>query len=113
MRLIILICTLLLTACATEQTPIARSEDAVIIDVRSPQEFQQGHIPGAILLPLDRLQYEILYLVPAYDQIIYVYCRAGRRSALAAAILQDMGYTAVYDLGGVVDWPGELVVTGV
>jgi len=100
----------MLTACATEQTPAAFSEDAIIIDVRSPQEFQQGHIPEAILLPLDQLEYEIAYLIIAYDQIIYLYCQSGRRSVLAAAILQDMGYTAVYDLGGIIDWPGEIVI---
>ena len=78
-------------------------------DARSPQEFQQGHIPGAILLPLDQLEDEIAYLIAAYDQSIYLYCRSGRRSALAADILRDMGYTAVYDLGGIIDWAGELV----
>ena len=101
----------MLTACATEQTPTTFSDDAIIIDVRSPQEFQQGHIPGAILLPLDQLEYEIAYLVTAYDQSIYLYCQSGRRSAMALAILQDMGYTAVFDLGGIIDWVGELVIT--
>ena len=104
----------MLTACATEQEqPLTSiSEDVVIIDVRDPQEFQQGHIPGAILLPLDQLEDEIAYLIAAYDQIINVYCRSGRRSAIAAEILHDMGYTAVYDLGGIIDWPGEIVIPG-
>ena len=100
----------MLTACATEQPPTTFREDAIIIDVRNPQEFQQGHIPGAVLLPLDQLEDEVAYLIIAYDQIIYVYCQSGRRSALAAAILQEMGYTAVYDLGGIIDWSGEIVI---
>jgi len=61
---------------------------------------------------LSQLEYEITYLIIAYDQIIYLYCQSGRRSALAADILQDMGYTAVYDLGGIIDWAGELVFPG-
>jgi len=108
---LLIICTLLITACEPEELEtIAINADAIIIDVREQYEFLQGHIPGAILLPLDQLEEEISLLVPDLDQIIYLYCRSGRRSSLAANILAEIGYTAVFDLGGVNDWRGEIVV---
>jgi len=80
---------------------------AIILDVRTQQEFDTERIPGAILLPdyaVSDLAEEVL---PDLDALILVYCRTGRRSQSAARILADMGYTNVYDFGGLESWPYE------
>jgi len=80
---------------------------AIILDVRTSQEFYNERIPGAILLPdyaVENLAAEVL---PDKDAVILVYCRAGRRSQNAANMLVDMGYTNVYDFGGIESWPYE------
>lgn len=84
-------------------------KDAVILDVRTQAEFDQGHIPQAVLLPDTEIRQEATEILPDKDQTILVYCRSGRRSALAAQNLIDMGYTSVYDFGGIQDWTGEIV----
>lgn len=74
----------------------------VLLDVRTPEEFASGHISGAININVDELPNR-LSEVPK-DEPIVVYCRSGRRSAIAAQLLSDAGYTPIYDLGGIVDW---------
>ena len=86
------------------------SRDVLLIDVREPAEFASGHIPGAINVPLDILPDEISRLVPDLTQEIVVYCRSGARSRSAMRFLEEMGYTNITDLGGILDWPGEIVV---
>ena len=81
----------------------------VIIDVRRPEEYAAGHIPGAVLLPNESIGAEKPSLLPDNDQIILVYCRSGRRSKQAADKLVALGYTRVYDFGGILDWTGETV----
>ena len=81
----------------------------VIIDVRRPEEYAAGHIPGAVLLPNESIGAERPSLLPDNDQIILVYCRSGRRSKQAADKLVALGYTRVYDFGGILDWTGETV----
>ena len=85
------------------------SDDAVILDVRTQEEFDEGHIRDAVLLP----DYDVAALaatvLPDKEQIILIYCRTGRRSENAARELIEMGYTRVYDFGGIVDWTGEIV----
>ena len=81
---------------------------SVIVDVRTPEEYAEGHIPGAINIPLDTLGDEQPAELPDLDQRIYVYCRSGRRSATATAILAGIGYTDVVDFGGILDWDGEI-----
>jgi rhodanese-related sulfurtransferase len=83
--------------------------DVIILDVRTPEEFNSGHIPDAVLMPGALIPLEIHYAAPDLDQIILVYCRAGTRSARAARALVEMGYSAVYDFGGILGWPGEIV----
>ena len=79
---------------------------AVAVDVREPDEFQVGHIPGAKLLPLDDIEdADLPEILPDKNARILIYCRTGRRSALAAAQLFDLGYTHLYDLGGLNGWP--------
>ena len=81
----------------------------VIIDARTQEEYDQGHIPGAILIPeyeiADRVEKEL----PDKDQLILVYCRSGRRSKIAAEELVKLGYTNVKEFGGIIDWEYETV----
>ena len=81
----------------------------IIIDARTQEEYDQGHIPGAILIPeyeiADRAKKEL----PDKDQLILVYCRSGRRSKIAAEELVKLGYTNVKEFGGIIDWEYEIV----
>ena len=82
--------------------------DFIIVDARTEEEFAEGHIPGAILIP----EYEIADRAPAElpdkDQLILVYCRSGRRSKIASQALADLGYTNVKEFGGIIGWPYEV-----
>jgi rhodanese-related sulfurtransferase len=73
-----------------------------LVDVRTPEEFSAGYIPGAININLQELQQK-LGRIPT-DKPVIVYCRSGNRSAFAANILKQAGYTEVYDLGGIIEW---------
>ena len=82
---------------------------AVIVDVRTREEYDQGHIAGAVLLPDYELGSRAQTELPDKEATILVYCRSGRRSQNAAQKLAAMGYTDVRDFGGVIDWPYGLV----
>ena len=81
----------------------------IIIDARTQEEYDQGHIPGAIMIPeyeiADRAEKEL----PDKDQLILVYCRSGRRSKIAAEELVKLGYTNVKEFGGIIDWEYDIV----
>ena len=86
---------------------------ALIVDVRTPQEFASGRIPGAVLFPYDQIKgkaadFAALVGKVGADRPIVVYCRSGRRSALAAKSLADLGYRNVVDFGGIDRWKGPL-----
>ncbi len=81
----------------------------VIVDVRRIDEFETGHIPGAICIPNEDIIDTMPEALPDLNQIILVYCRSGRRSKEAAQKLYDMGYTNVFEFGGIIDWTGEIV----
>ena len=81
----------------------------VIVDVRRPDEFAAGHIPEAICIPNENIGTEQPEELPDLDQVILVYCRSGNRSKQAAQKLFDMGYTNVYEFGGIINWTGEVV----
>ncbi|MGX8795355.1 rhodanese-like domain-containing protein [Fusibacter sp. JL298sf-3] len=85
------------------------TESYLLLDVRTPEEYDAGHIEGALLKPLDTLESVAEEAFPDKDQMILIYCRSGNRSATAAKLLQEMGYTDVYDFGGIIDWPYEVV----
>ena len=85
-----------------------REDGHVIVDVRREDEYAQGHIPGAILIPNESIDVEPPKELPDFDQIILVYCRSGRRSKEAAQKLADMGYSNVYEFGGIIDWTGDI-----
>lgn len=84
-------------------------EDYVILDVRTAEEYAQGHIPQAVLLPHEDISAKAHVVLPEKDQLILVYCRSGRRSKIAAEALVDLGYTNVKEFGGIIDWPYEIV----
>ncbi|SCY22691.1 cyclophilin-like fold protein [Butyrivibrio sp. INlla14] len=81
----------------------------VIVDVRRQDEYDEGHIPGAICIPNESITDSMPSELPDLEQIILVYCRSGRRSKEAAQKLFDMGYTNVFEFGGIIDWTGEVI----
>lgn len=88
---------------------MGQDDNHVIVDVRRQDEYDEGHIPGAILIPNESIGSERPAELPDLDQVILVYCRSGNRSKQAAQKLFDMGYTNVYEFGGIIDWTGEIV----
>ena len=88
---------------------MAKDDGHVILDVRRQDEYVAGHIPGAILIPNENIGTEQPKELPDLAQIILVYCRTGNRSKQASQKLADMGYTNVYEFGGINDWSGEIV----
>ena len=83
-------------------------EGYVILDVRSQEEFDGGHIPGAILIPDTEITKKAEQVLTDKNQLILVYCRSGRRSKLAAEALVELGYTNIKEFGGIIDWPYEV-----
>ena len=79
----------------------------IIIDARTREEYDGGHIPGAILIPYDEIADRAEKDLPDKDQLILVYCRSGRRSKIAAEELVKLGYTNVKEFGGIIDWEYE------
>ena len=88
---------------------IDKGEYGVILDVRSLEEYNEGHIEEAILLPVSEIKEKVEAIIPDKDEVVLLYCRSGRRSATAAKDLIEMGYDNVYDFGGIIDWPYEIV----
>jgi Rhodanese-related sulfurtransferase len=83
----------------------------ILLDVRTQEEYDEAHIPGAVCLPNETITSEPPELLPDKDAVIYVYCRSGRRSKQAAEKLAAMGYTHVVEFGGLLTWPYETVST--
>lgn len=90
------------------QAKINAQESFVLLDVRTLDEYNSGHIPTAVLLPHDEISSKAETLVNDKSKEIVVYCRSGRRSALAAEALTKLGYTNVQDFGGISRWQGAL-----
>ncbi len=84
---------------------------SVLVDVRGPEEYAAGHIPGSINVPLNALE-GIRGAAPEFGTAIYLYCLSGARSAIAAARLRKMGYARVTDMGGIRNWKGEIETGG-
>ena len=130
----IVLAAVLLTACGqnreetkpTEETPNTQeavymnitAEEAkammdsqtgyVILDTRTQEEYDQGHIPGAIVISHDEITEKAESILTDKNQLILVYCRSGRRSKLAAEDLAKLGYTNIKEFGGILDWPYEV-----
>ena len=82
-------------------------EGYIILDVREQDEYDAGHIPGAILIPYTQIEAKASEMLADKDQLILVYCRSGRRSKIAAEALVELGYTNIKEFGGILDWPYE------
>ena len=95
---------------ADEAKALMDSEsDYTIVDARTQEEFDEGHIEGAIMIPEYEIEAKAESLLPDKNQLILVYCRSGRRSKIASEALVKLGYTNVKEFGGIIDWPYEIV----
>ncbi len=81
-----------------------------IVDVREEDELVEGYIENSVLIPLDTIKDNAEKILKDKDALILVYCRSGRRSAMACDILDELGYKNVYDFGGIIDWPFERII---
>ena len=81
----------------------------VILDVRTMQEYNEGHIPNAICIPNETIGEDIINKLPNKEQLILIYCRSGNRSKQAAQKLKNLGYTNLIEFGGIIDWAGDIV----
>ena len=123
--LFLLLAVVLLTACgqtkendqeaaymnitAEEAKQIMDTEQGyVILDAQTQEEYDQGHIPGAIVISHDEITEKAEEMLTDKEQLILVYCRSGRRSKLAAEALVELGYTNIREFGGIIDWPYEV-----
>lgn len=88
------------------------SENYVIVDARTSEEFSEGHIKNAINLDYEEVTQKAESLLPDKNQLILIYCRSGRRSKIAAQSLCELGYTNVKEFGGIIDWQYEVVKDG-
>jgi len=88
---------------------ILKDSSLIIVDVRTKGEYEEGHIPGAVLIPNESIKDRKPELLPDVNQVILVYCRSGNRSKQAAQKLANMGYKKVYEFGGINTWNGKIV----
>ena len=88
-------------------TMMEEESSYIILDVRTPEEFADKHIPGAINIPNETISTEEIQELPDKDQLILVYCRSGNRSKQASEKLVKLSYTNVVEFGGIINWPGE------
>ena len=94
---------------AEEAYEMMASQEVVVVDVRTLEEYDGGHIENAVLVPNESIGSEMPEALPDKEATLLIYCRSGRRSKDAAQKLLALGYQSVYDFGGVIDWPYELV----
>ena len=83
-------------------------KDYVIVDVRTPDEYKEGHIPNAINIPNETINETVYNKLKDKDQLILIYCRSGSRSRQAAYKMQKLGYTNLVDFGGIINWKGKI-----
>ena len=85
------------------------TQEAIVLDVREQDEFDAGHIPGAVLLPVGTITKDTATaVIPELDSVVLVYCRSGNRSKTASSALAELGYTNIYEFGGIHTWPYEV-----
>ena len=118
----LILSSLLLASCTSGENPgkyrqismdgaVAMMKDEtnyIILDVRRPDEYAEGHIPGAINVPNETIGTAEIPELPDKEQLILVYCRSGRRSKEASEKLVMLGYTNIVEFGGILDWKGEI-----
>ena len=94
---------------AEEAKQIMDSQEGyIILDVRTQEEYDQGHIPGAVVISHEEIAEKAEEVLTDKEQLILVYCRSGRRSKIAAEALAELGYTNIKEFGGIIDWPYEV-----
>ena len=94
---------------AEEAKQIMDTEEGyIILDVRTQEEYDEGHIPGATQISHEEIAEKAEEVLPDKNQLILVYCRSGRRSKIAAEALAELGYTNIKEFGGIIDWPYEI-----
>ena len=116
----LLLSLLLLTGCGedsadgyqqisqVEAKAMMDTQVVIILDVREQDEYDSGHIPGAVLLPVGTIdETTAAEVIPEKDSTVLVYCRSGNRSKTASAALAELGYTNIYEFGGINTWPYE------
>ena len=122
MILMILVMLLVLTGCGgieventyqqisqEEAKKMMDTQEAIILDVREQDKFDAGHIPGAVLLPVGTISGEAAAsVIPELDSVVLVYCRSGNRSKTASRALAELGYTNIYEFGGIKTWHYEI-----
>lgn len=123
--ILLLLAVMMLTACgqdiendqgavyvnitAEEAKQIMDTEEGyIILDARTQEEYDEGHIPGAIVISHEEITEKAEEVLTDKDQLILVYCRSGRRSKIAAEALVELGYTNIKEFGGIIDWPYEV-----
>ena len=123
--ILLLLAVMMLTACgqdkendqgvvyvnitAEEAKQIMDNEEGyIILDVRTQEEYDEGHIPGAVVISHEEIAEKAEGVLTDKDQLILVYCRSGRRSKIAAEALAELGYTNIKEFGGIIDWPYEV-----
>ena len=122
--LLIIFTTLILTGCGIDNSYkhlthdeaikiIEKDKNALILDVRTPAEYEKRHIPNSVLLPIEELRKGNFEPLKDKNQRILIYCWTGRRAEDSAAILIENGYERVYEFGGLVDWTGAIEGTEV
>lgn len=89
-------------------TIMQENTNYIILDVRTIEEYNEGHIPNAICIPNETIDETVTTKLPNKDQLILIYCRSGNRSKQAALKLQHLGYTNLVEFGGIIDWDGEI-----
>ena len=93
-----------------EAKGMMETQDVLILDVREQDEYDSGHIPSAVLLPVGRISEDTASaVIPEPDSVVLVYCRSGNRSKTASRALAELGYTNIYEFGGINTWPYEVV----
>ena len=85
------------------------NEGYIILDVRTIEEYNEGHIPNAICIPNETIDENVVNILPDKNQLILIYCRSGNRSKQATEKLENLGYTNLIEFGGIMDWKGEIV----
>lgn len=114
---LIIFSMIFLTACGKGYTHLEKNDamemmkknpDIIILDVRTQEEYEKKHIPGALLVPIEKLREGDFSALPDKNKTILIYCWTGRRAEDSAAILVENGYTNIYEFGGLVNWTGEL-----
>ncbi len=92
-----------------EAKKMMETQDVIVLDVREQNEFDAGHIPGAVLLPVGTITKDTAAaVIPDLDSVVLVYCRSGNRSQTASRALAELGYRGIYEFGGINTWPYEV-----